>query len=46
VLVSTLYSDVDARLHPVAAHSVNAHLRKLEREGRVKRGAEDVWLNR
>jgi glyoxylase-like metal-dependent hydrolase (beta-lactamase superfamily II) len=45
-LVSAIYSDVDARLHPVAAHSVTAHLRKLEREGRVKRGAEDVWFAR
>jgi glyoxylase-like metal-dependent hydrolase (beta-lactamase superfamily II) len=43
-LVSAIYSDVDARLHPVAAHSVEAHLRKLEREGRVKRGAQDTWL--
>jgi glyoxylase-like metal-dependent hydrolase (beta-lactamase superfamily II) len=43
VLVSAIYSDVDVRLHSAAAHSVNAHLRKLEREGRVKRGEDDVW---
>jgi glyoxylase-like metal-dependent hydrolase (beta-lactamase superfamily II) len=43
-MVSTIYRDVDPRLHPVAAHSVSAHLLKLEREGRVKREAEETWL--
>jgi glyoxylase-like metal-dependent hydrolase (beta-lactamase superfamily II) len=43
-IVSIIYADVDPRLHPVAAHSVNAHLLKLEREGRAQRGAEDNWL--
>lgn len=42
-LVSIIYADVDPRLHPVAAHSVAAHLLKLEREGRVKQGAEEIW---
>jgi len=34
-MVSEIYADVDARLHPAAAHSVLAHLIKLVREGRV-----------
>ncbi len=43
-LVSIIYADVDPRLHPVAAHSVNAHLLKLQREGRAKKAAEENWL--
>ncbi len=36
-LVSVIYADVSADLHPIAAYSVLAHLYKLEREGRVHR---------
>ena len=36
-LVTSIYVDVDPRLHPVAAWTVEAHLLKLEREGRVRR---------
>ncbi|HEY1352596.1 MAG TPA: MBL fold metallo-hydrolase [Ktedonobacteraceae bacterium] len=36
-LVALIYQDVDHKLHPVAAHSVEAHLLKLEREGMVAR---------
>ena len=36
-LVSVIYVDVSADLHPIAAYSVLAHLYKLEREGRVHR---------
>src|SRR5690242_2580787 len=36
-LVAYIYHDVDPQLHPVAALSVEAHLLKLEREGRVAR---------
>ena len=36
-LVERIYTDVPRVLHPAAAHSVAAHLRKLEREGRVRR---------
>jgi glyoxylase-like metal-dependent hydrolase (beta-lactamase superfamily II) len=36
-LVERIYTDVPRVLHPAAAHSVAAHLRKLEHEGRVKR---------
>jgi glyoxylase-like metal-dependent hydrolase (beta-lactamase superfamily II) len=43
-IVSIIYADVDPRLHPVAAHSVAAHLLKLEREGRVKRDVEEMWM--
>ncbi|MBE3558258.1 MAG: MBL fold metallo-hydrolase [Ktedonobacteraceae bacterium] len=40
-LVEHIYTDVDPRLHPVAAHSIEAHLLKLERENRVSvTGAE------
>ena len=42
-MVQRIYVDVDPRLHPVAAHSVEAHLLKLERDGRVKRN-DDVWM--
>jgi hypothetical protein len=36
-LVERIYVDVDPRLHPVAAWTVEAHLLKLEREGPVRR---------
>ncbi len=42
-LVELIYVDVDPRLHPVAAWTVEAHLLKLEREGRVKRAEEGKW---
>jgi glyoxylase-like metal-dependent hydrolase (beta-lactamase superfamily II) len=35
-LVQYIYTDVDPRLHSVAAWTVEAHLLKLEREGRVE----------
>ncbi|HEY6408330.1 MAG TPA: MBL fold metallo-hydrolase [Ktedonobacteraceae bacterium] len=42
-MVPLIYMDVDARLYPVAARSVEAHLLKLEREGLVERLGEDAW---
>ncbi len=42
-LVQQIYVDVDPRLHPVAAWTVNAHLLKLEREGRVERVEPERW---
>ncbi len=36
-MVARMYADVDKRLHPAAARSVEAHLIKLEREGRIVR---------
>lgn len=36
-LVARVYTDVPQVLHAAAAHSVAAHLGKLEREGRVRR---------
>ena len=39
-LVARLYSDVPAFLHAAAAMSVNAHLRKLAAEGRVRAEGE------
>lgn len=40
-IVEEIYADVDPRLHPVAAQSVDAHLRKLVREGRIMTYLED-----
>lgn len=37
ILVQSIYLDVHPSLHPLAAHSVEAHLLKLESEGRVRR---------
>jgi glyoxylase-like metal-dependent hydrolase (beta-lactamase superfamily II) len=42
-IVEHIYTDVDPRLHPVAAWSVEAHLLKLEREGLVERLENDGW---
>jgi glyoxylase-like metal-dependent hydrolase (beta-lactamase superfamily II) len=42
-IVPLIYMDVDPRLHPVAARSVEAHLLKLEREGLAERLGEDAW---
>ncbi len=42
-MVQSIYADVDPRLHPVAAKSVEAHLLKLEREGRVQHGDNNTW---
>jgi glyoxylase-like metal-dependent hydrolase (beta-lactamase superfamily II) len=42
-LVEYIYVDVDPRLHPVAAWTVEAHLLKLEREGRVRHNEKDGW---
>ena len=36
-VVARVYTDVPQALHAAAAHSVAAHLRKLEREGRAQR---------
>lgn len=41
-LVARIYTDVDPQLHPVAAYSVQAHLIKLEREGRARRVASSA----
>lgn len=35
-LVATVYADVDAERHPIARHSVFAHLLKLQGEGKVE----------
>lgn len=41
-LVTVVYDDVDPSLHPWAKLSMEAHLIKLEREGRAKR-AQNTW---
>ena len=40
-VVETVYADVDSALHPLAARSVVAHLRKLESEDRARRTGDD-----
>ena len=35
-LVATVYTDVDEERHPIARHTVHAHLRKLKTEGKAK----------
>lgn len=42
-IVQSIYTDVDPRLHSVAAWSVEAHLLKLEREGMVEKLEPDGW---
>lgn len=42
-LVKTVYSDVDASLHPIAERSLLANLIKLEREGRAISTADGAW---
>jgi glyoxylase-like metal-dependent hydrolase (beta-lactamase superfamily II) len=44
-VVEAVYVDVDASLHPLAARSVAAHLRKLRSEGVVVVGG-DEWTDR
>jgi len=46
VLVTSVYDDVDPRLHPVAKGSLLAHLLKLEAEGRAARDDTDAtwWM--
>jgi glyoxylase-like metal-dependent hydrolase (beta-lactamase superfamily II) len=41
-LLAVVYDDVDPSLHDIAAHSLLAHLIKLEREGRAAR-AGGLW---
>jgi glyoxylase-like metal-dependent hydrolase (beta-lactamase superfamily II) len=43
-MVPLIYVDVDPKLHPIAAWSVEAHLIKLEREGLVERLEHDRWV--
>ncbi len=42
-IVEHIYVDVDPRLHPIAAWTVEAHLLKLERENSVRRTEENGW---
>jgi glyoxylase-like metal-dependent hydrolase (beta-lactamase superfamily II) len=42
-MVPRIYIDVDPKLHPIAAWSVEAHLIKLEREGLVEKLEDDRW---
>ncbi len=41
--VPAAYADTPAVLWPLAARSLEAHLHKLERDGRVERGASGAW---
>lgn len=43
-VVESVYADVDRELHPIAAISVTAHLRKLHDEGRVEfTETDELW---
>ncbi len=42
-MVPAIYTDIDPKLHPIAAWSVKAHLLKLEKEGLVERIGEKGW---
>jgi glyoxylase-like metal-dependent hydrolase (beta-lactamase superfamily II) len=42
-MVEQIYVDVNPQLHPLASRSVEAHLLKLGREGRVRRNEQDEW---
>lgn len=42
-IVEHIYVDVDPRLHPVAAWTIEAHLLKLEREGNVRCNRKNGW---
>lgn len=42
-MVPRIYIDVDPKLHPIAAWSVEAHLIKLEREGLVEKLENNRW---
>jgi len=42
-MVPAIYTDVDPKLHPIAAWSVEAHLLKLEKEGLVERIGDKGW---
>ena len=41
-IVSLVYTDTPAHLHPIAAFSVRAHLEMLEEQGKVRR-RKDLW---
>ena len=43
-MVQSVYADVDPRLHPLASKSVEAHLLKLESEGKVRHKDTDEWI--
>ncbi|HYX51347.1 MAG TPA: hypothetical protein VE843_16490, partial [Ktedonobacteraceae bacterium] len=42
-IVPQIYTDVDPKLHSIAAWSVEAHLIKLEREGLVEKLEPERW---
>lgn len=42
-MVKHIYSDVDPRLHVVAAWTLEAHLLKLEHEGLVRQNEQNTW---
>ncbi|MBI2360006.1 MAG: MBL fold metallo-hydrolase [Deltaproteobacteria bacterium] len=44
-MVEAIYTDTPAPLHSIARRSVEAHLRKLIQEGRVRRDGELYFLN-
>lgn len=44
-IVAEVYAEVDSALHPLAARSVDAHLRLLAEEGRIASGRDRLTLS-
>jgi hypothetical protein len=42
-MLSAIYMELDKRIVPMALRQIEAHLAKLEAEGRVKRAGEGEW---
>ncbi|HLC28015.1 MAG TPA: MBL fold metallo-hydrolase [Dehalococcoidia bacterium] len=42
-MLSAIYMELDKRIVPMALRQIEAHLAKLEAEGRIRRGEEGEW---
>ena len=43
-MLSAIYMELDKRIVPMALRQIQAHLAKLEAEGKVRRGEEGEWI--
>jgi len=43
-MLSAIYMELDKRIVPMALRQIEAHLAKLEAEGKVRRGEEGEWI--
>jgi len=41
--VKAIYIDLNEVLYPAAQHNVEMHLKKLEKEGKVKKSSVALW---